>query len=250
MEHTAEATGATVEKALDVLHHLHGAGRACGPSEIGRALQLPRSTVHRLLAALGRRGFVEPDPRGHYRPGIALVALGVGVLEREPVVVAARPVLERYAGELGETLFLAAARAGRIVVLDKEEGTGFLRASPRVGEEIPAHATAIGKLYLAFAPEQVRMPASLEAFTPRTRARASDLAREVARARGAGTAENREELAPGLAGIAAPVRLGGRMLAAVAVYGPAARMRERARFARGITAAAAEIAARLEGGRP
>ncbi len=241
---------ATVEKALDVLHHLHGAGRPCGPSEIGRALELPRSTVHRLLAALGRRGFVETDPRGHYRPGIALVALGVGVLEREPVVAAARPVLESYAERLGETLFLAAARAGRIVVLDKEEGTGFLRAAPRVGEEIPAHATAIGKLFLAFAPDQVRLPERLTEFTPRTRALASDLAREVERVRAAGFAENREEWIPGLAGVAAPVRVGGRMLAALAVSGAAARMRERARFAAGITAAAAEVGARLQGGRP
>jgi DNA-binding IclR family transcriptional regulator len=241
---------ATVEKALDVLHHLHGAGRPCGPSEIGRALDLPRSTVHRLLAALRHRGFVEPDPRGHYRPGIALVALGVGVLAREPVVAAARPVLETYAERLGETIFLAAARAGRIVVLDKEEGTGFLRASPRVGEEIPAHATAIGKLFLAFAPEQIRLPESLPAFTPRTRSRASDLAREVERARAAGVACNREEWIPGLAGVAAPVRVGGRMLAALAVSGPAARMRERAHFAAGITAAAAEVAARLQGDTP
>jgi len=174
----------------------------------------------------------------------------VGVLEREPVVAAARPVLESYAERLGETIFLAGARAGRIVVLDKVEGTGFLRASPRVGEEIPAHATAIGKLFLAFARDQVRLPDTLDAFTPRTRARASDLAREVERVRAAGFAENREEWIPGLAGLAAPVRIGERMLAALAVSGPAARMRERARFAAGITAAAAEVAARLQGGRP
>src|SRR5262245_4924486 len=181
---------ASIEKALDVLRHLHVQGRGSGPSEIGRALELPRSTVHRLLAALGRRGFVEVDARGHYRPGIALVALGVGVLSREPVVVAARPVLERYARELGETIFLAGARGVRIFVLDKEEGEGFLRASPRVGAEIPAHATAIGKLHLAFAPDRIDLAHSLEPFTPRTRTAERDLAREVSRVREAGFAEN------------------------------------------------------------
>jgi IclR family transcriptional regulator, acetate operon repressor len=239
---------ASIEKALDVLRHLHAHARPCGPSEIGRALELPRSTVHRLLAALGRRGFVEQDERGLYRPGIALVALGLGVLEREPVVAAARPVLEREAEALGETMFLAAARGGRILVLDKVEGPGFLRAAPRVGAEIPAHATAIGKLYLAFAPDEVQVETSAAPFTARTRTGRA-LAREVARARALGVAENREEWIPGLAGVAAPVRLGGRMVGALSATGPTARMREREHFCARVIAAAQDVSARLEGTR-
>jgi DNA-binding IclR family transcriptional regulator len=239
---------ASIEKALDVLRHLHAHGRACGPSEIGRALELPRSTVHRLLAALGRRGFVEQDARGLYQPGITLVALGLGVLDREPVVAAARPVLEREAELLGETMFLAAARGGRIVVLDKVEGPGFLRAAPRIGAEIPAHATAIGKLYLAFAPEQVQLEAPAPIFTPRTRT-GSALAREVARVRTLGVADNREDWIPGLAGVAAPIRLGGRMVGALSATGPAARMREREHFCTRVVAAAQDVSARLEGAR-
>jgi DNA-binding IclR family transcriptional regulator len=244
----ASVPTASIEKALDVLRHLHAQGKACGPSEIGRALELPRSTVHRLLAALGRRGFVEQDPRGHYQPGIALVALGLGVLEREPAVAAARPVLEREAEALGETMFLAAARAGRIVVLDKVEGPGFLRAAPRVGAEIPAHATAIGKLYLAFAPEHVQLETPPPIFTPRTRTGRA-LAREVARVRTLGVAENREDWIPGLAGVAAPIRLAGRMVAALSATGPAARMREREHFCARMVAAAQDVSARLEGTR-
>ena len=239
---------ASIEKALDVLRHLHAHARPCGPSEIGRALELPRSTVHRLLAALGRRGFVEQDARGGYRPGMALVALGLGVLEREPVVAAARPVLEREAEVLGETMFLAGARAGRILVLDKVEGPGFLRAAPRVGAEIPAHATAIGKLYLAFAPDEVELATAAPTFTARTRTGRA-LARDVARVRALGVAENREEWIPGLVGVAAPVRLGGRMVGALSATGPSARMRARERFCTRVMAAAEDVSARLEGTR-
>src|SRR4029077_15223372 len=88
MEHSA----ATVEKAIDVLFHLHERVEPWGVSELSRALRLPKSSVHRLLVSLRRRGLVESDERGRYRPGIVLVALGLGVLEREPLVVAARPV--------------------------------------------------------------------------------------------------------------------------------------------------------------
>ena len=172
----------TIDKALELLFHLHEQGGARGVSELGRALELPKSTAHRLLASLAKRGLVEQDARGRYQPGIALLALGLGVLEREPLVAAARPLVERLAEELGETIFLSGARAGRLFVLDKQEGTGFLRAAPRIGAEIPAHATAIGKLYLAFAPESLRpLESQLEKYTRDTIADSGALAKEVER---------------------------------------------------------------------
>jgi DNA-binding IclR family transcriptional regulator len=245
MRAASEAAG-TVEKAIDVLFHLHAEAAPCGVTEIGRALGMPKSSTHRLLAALGRRGLVERDERGRYRPGIGLVALGLGALEREPVVVAARPVLEAEAEALGETVFLVAARAGRLVVLDKAEGTGFLRAAPRVGSSVPPHATAVGKLFLAFAPELVAVPERpLERFTERTAVDPTALEREVALARERGFAENREEWISGLAVVAAPVSSGGRMVGAIAVAAPAPRFE--ALVARRTCEAAARVAARLEG---
>lgn len=219
---------------------------------IGRALGLPKSSAHRLLAALGRRGLVERDAGGRYRPGIGLVALGLGVLEREPVVAAARPVLEEEAERLGETVFLVAARAGRLRVLDKAEGTGFLRAAPRVGAEVPVHATAAGKLFLAFAEEAIPAPAGrLEAFTPETRTSRRAVAAEVARARRDGFAVNRDEWIPGLSVVAAPVIAKGRMAAALAVAAPSPRLHALGweRVARRIVAAGRRAAERLEGTR-
>src|SRR5512134_1001677 len=105
----SETTTSTVEKSIEVLFHLHGAAEPLGVSALGRSLGLPRSTVHRLLAPLLRRGLVERDGSGRYRPGFALVALGLGVLRGDPLVAAARPVLEAEAQDLGETVFLTAA---------------------------------------------------------------------------------------------------------------------------------------------
>jgi DNA-binding IclR family transcriptional regulator len=244
-----EAIG-TVEKAVDILFHLHAAPAAQGVTAIGRALGMPKSSAHRLLAALSKRGLVERDRRGRYRPGIGLVALGLGALEREPVAVAARPVLEAEAAELGETVFLVGARAGRLVVLDKAEGTGFLRAAPRVGSSVPVHATAVGKLFLAFAPEAVELPdRDLEPFTPETRTSRAALEREVERARSRGFAENREEWIPGLAVIAAPVLVAGRLAGAIALAASAQRLEVLGpdRVAARTRAAAQRVAARIEG---
>jgi DNA-binding IclR family transcriptional regulator len=177
------------------------------------------------LAVLARRGLVERAERGRYRPGVGLVALGLGVLDREPIVVAARPVLEAQAAALGETFFLVAARAGELVVLEKAEGTGFLRAAPQVGAVVPAHATAVGKLYLAHAPESLE-PGVLERFTERTLTVRAELEAEVEAARAQAFAVNRDEWIVGLTVYAAPIWIGERMVGAVALAAPSARADE------------------------
>lgn len=244
-----ETTTSTVEKSIDLLFHLHGAGEPLGVSALGRALGLPKSTAHRLLGPLLRRGLVERDGSGRYRPGFGLVALGLGVLRGDPLVAAARPVLEAEAQALGETVFLTAARAGQIAVLEKAEGRGFLRAAPQVGGTVPVHATAVGKLQLAFAPDEIVMARSFEEFTPATPATPEALAREVELARRRGFAENRDEWIPGLAVVAAPVLVAGRLVAAISIAVPTARLvdLDPVLLAERAVAAAGRVAARLSG---
>ena len=250
MSAPAEFAG-TIDKALELLFHLHErGGAALGVSELGRALELPKSTAHRLLASLARRGLVERDAHGRYQPGIALLALGLGVLEREPLVTASRSLVERAAEDLGETIFLSSARAGRLYVLDKQEGTGVLRAAPRVGGEIPAHATAIGKLYLAFAPESLRpLESPLPRFGPATLCEPRALAREVERVRARGWAGMRNEWIPDLAGIAVPIRSGTRLLGALAAAGPTAHFdgSHEEKFRSALLESARAIESRLSG---
>lgn len=242
----------SIEKALDLLQALHDAAEPRGPSALARALGLPKSTVHRLLAPLVRRGLVERDARGACRPGFALVALGLGVLRSDPLVAAARPSLEAEARALGETVFLTAARGGRIAVLEKAEGAGFLRAAPQVGATVPVHATAVGKLFLAFAPGEVQLDEPLAAYTSATCVDPAALALEVTIARAAGFAVNRDEWIVGLAVVAAPVLVGGRMLGALALAAPSARVDAVGAQSIGahLAAAAEGVAARLAGNAP
>ena len=187
------------------------------------------------------------------------MALGVGALDREPIVAAARPVLESESQALGETVFLVAARAGRIIVLDKSEGEGFLRAAPRVGSTVPVHATAVGKLYLAFGNGSVEAPTGdLARFSDQTLTDRAALDAAVARAAERGFAENSDEWIPGLSVIAAPViatasviaaASAARMLGALAVAAPTPRMQSLGcdEMGRRMRAAAARVAARFEG---
>lgn len=250
MEHSA----ATVEKAIDVLFHLHERAEPWGVSELSRALKLPKSSVHRLLTALRRRGLVEHDERGRYRPGIVLLALGLGVLEREPLVIAARPVLEAAAAELNETFFAVAARAGTLTVLDKVEGKGFLRAAPHVGQTIPVEATAVGRLYLAYAPSALQPATPVLAKLPTRAAKGRQLAttdeRELSLVRRRGYAENVAGWIEGLAVYAGPVFLRTRMVGAIAVALPTPRLTQidRKVVIESVVRAASQVSARMAGG--
>jgi DNA-binding IclR family transcriptional regulator len=159
-------------------------------------------------------------------------------------------VLESEAGRLGETVFLTAARTGAVVVLDKVEGTGFLRAAPQIGSTVPLHATAVGKLYLSHAPESVVLGEEpLTAFTRSTTTSRATLAAELERVRQRGYAENREEWIPGLSAIAAPVLVADRLVAALALATSSPRfdVLQRSAVASRIVEAAQRIVDRMEG---
>jgi DNA-binding IclR family transcriptional regulator len=251
-----EAAATSVEKAVDLLFHLRDVAEPQGVTAIGRALGLPKSSAHRMLRSLGRRGLVERDERGRYRPGMGLLALGLGIVDREPIAAAARPVLEAQALALGETFFLVVARAGELVVLDKAEGTGFLRAAPQVGSRVPVHATAAGKLYLAFAPDQIAVAprpgegSALPSFTRQTAVDSQALEAEVRRVRGRGWASNRDEWISGLSVLAAPVLRRGRVAGVVALGAASANFEALGgeRLSEQVALAAGTIAERLAGG--
>ncbi len=238
----------TIDKALDALFLLGNSQGALRLSDLARELGMPRSSAHRTLAPLLRRGLAEQDDSGRYRAGFGLLALGLVVANREPLVAAAKPVLEAAAAELGETFFLVVARAGQLLVVEKAEGDGFLRASPRLGSAVPVHATAVGKLYLAHAPEQVAA-AELTRFTPRTLRARKLLEAEVELVRQQGWASNIEEWQPGLCVVGAPVFAGKRLAGAVALAMVASRFAAIGPTVatRRVRHAAEGIALRLEG---
>ncbi len=211
---------------------------------------MPKASAHRLLRELQFRNLVKQDDRGMYGLGVGLLALGLGASRAEPLVRVARPILQNAAARVGETFFLVAERAGELVVLDKAEGAGFLRISPRIGAQIPVHATAVGRLYLAFAPERVQLDESrLTSFTRRTPSTPTKLRRSVAQVRRDGVAASDEEWVQGLSAVAAPVFFAGRLLGAVVVACVAPRYKELgpASLIQAVTRASQQLANELEG---
>jgi DNA-binding IclR family transcriptional regulator len=204
----------TVHKALKLLDALYRAGGRSSLAELAKAIGMPKPTVHRLLASLALFDVVQRDQEGMYALGIGLMRWGLGAQRVDPLVRLARPFLERAALEFGETFFAVGARAGRLFVLDKVEGTGVLRATPNVGEAVPIENTASGRLYLGLAPDRVNAALS---------GRQKDI-EVIKRAVKRGYDTNQGEWLTGVSVVAAPVIVHGELLGCIACAGASANL--------------------------
>jgi DNA-binding IclR family transcriptional regulator len=218
----------SVDRAISVLEILARRGEA-RVTEVAAEISVHKSTAFRLLSALEERGLVEQNhDRGKYRLGFGILRLAGAVSSRMDLTRYGRPVCERLAGEIGETVNIAVARAHYAVNVDQVPGAAAITALNWVGQLTPLHATSSGKVLLAhLSPArrtEVMAQAGLKRYTPATITTARKLGRELAAARRDGYATTVEEYEVGLNAIAAPIRSQqGEVVAAVSASGPAYR---------------------------
>ncbi len=179
---------AAVERAAALLGAL-AAGGELGTNELARRAGLHPSSVSRLLATLVDAGLVEHVAEtGRYRLGLRLVELGNAVLARLDLREVARPHLRALAEETGETVTLSAPGDPDAITVDFVLSASSVQSVARVGRPSLAHATATGKVALAFGEVELP-PGRLTAFTERTIDDRGALAREVERVREQGWAK-------------------------------------------------------------
>lgn len=215
---------------------------------------MPKSSVHRLLQSLVSRGMVTRGGAGDYQLGSALVGLGDVARRSDALLAASEPALRSAARDTGQSCFLVVARERHLEVALVAEGSGFLRAMPTVGERVPVHASASGRLYLAFEDAQVGLPQGerWERFTQATPASLRALRRRVREARARGYDTNVAEWMPDVAVVAAPVRVGDGLVGTVALAASLSHFAREgeAQLARVVLHAARQIGDQLRLGHP
>lgn len=198
-------------------------------SDASRALGVSPSTASRLMAMLQYRGFATQDPRTRaYRPGPALVDIGLAAVSRIDARRIVRPFLEALAREVDETAHFVVLDGTDAVFLDGVESTRSVKTTLRIGHRRPAHAISGGKALLATLPEpelRRRYPSGrLARLTPETIATRAELERELAAVRAAGYATNIRESDPEVAGLAVAIpHPGGLAAGALTVSLPTSR---------------------------
>ena len=218
---------ASVTRALALLDEVARSEDGLGVNELARRIGVNASTASRLLGTLEDAGFVERSADGPYRLGLKLVALSDRVLGQLDVRDRARPWLTWLVEETGETATLSVPGGGQAITVDFVPSSSSVVSMARVGRPSVAHATAAGKVMLAFGSAVLDVDAQgqLTAFTERTITDPGELAAELEAVRASGIAEAVGEREPDLNALAVPV-MGRRdeLVAILGLQGPAARL--------------------------
>lgn len=221
----------SVDRAVSVLEILAQRGNA-GVTEVAAEIDVHKSTAFRLLSALEARGLVEQTgERGKYALGFGVVRLAGAVTGRIDVVQQGRPVCDRLAQELSETVNIAVLQKRYTVNLYQARGPGAITAHNWVGHLTPSHATSSGKILLAHLPAEefteLLAETGMKRMTARTVTSKAALRKDLAKTRECGYSVTVEEYEIGLHAMAAPIRSqDGVVVAALSASGPAYRLTE------------------------
>ena len=212
----------SADRALAILSAFSAARPQVGVSELAVELGMHKSTVSRLLAVLQARGLVRRDG-DRFSPGPELARLGALAVRSLSLSQVAREPLERLAEETGETVNLAVRQGDQALNVYQVQTAHVVGVTDWTGRGAPLHATANGKVLLAF--RDGSLPNELPALTPSTITDREALRAELDLVARRGFATAVEELELGLHAVAAPVFDGfGSCVAAVSVSGPSYRL--------------------------
>ncbi|SEB25048.1 IclR family transcriptional regulator C-terminal domain-containing protein [Variovorax sp. YR216] len=230
---SGDGTGA-LEKALDVLDAVGSSPQGLSQSEVADRLDLPRTTVYRLLATLINRGLLRRDPlRKVYCLGFRCFEMAKQAYAMPDLVAAAAAELRALRDLTGETSYLATLDGREVISLERCDGAHSQRSAAALGERKPLHCTSQGKAILSAMTDEERdaivRELTLKPLTPLTITDRRRLHAELRIARARGYAIDDEEIVLGVRCVGAPVKdSSGEVRGAISVAGPAWRLtRER-----------------------
>jgi DNA-binding IclR family transcriptional regulator len=178
-------------------------------NELSARTGLPLSTAHRLVTELVEWGGLERCEGAGYRVGLRMWELGSLAPRGESLRDVALPVMQDLFEGTKENVHLAVRQDDQALYIEKIAGSGALAVKSRRGGRLPLHATGVGKVLLAFAPDEVRaqiLGSGLARFTRHTVVEPGRLARVLDGVRESGIAVAYEELTVGSLSVAAPIR--------------------------------------------
>ncbi|MEJ2097398.1 MAG: IclR family transcriptional regulator [Deltaproteobacteria bacterium] len=179
-------------------------------SEILAALDLPKSSVHRILKELTELGYLTFNPETkRYFGSLRLASLGAEVMSHFQLRDHVRPHLLALHRETEHTTNLGVLDGTRGVFVDKIESKDFgIKLFSEIGKTFPLHCTGLGKVLLAFSSDHIvekLLQAPLSALTEKTITDPEVFKQELALIRDRGYAVDNEEITRGIMCVAAPV---------------------------------------------
>jgi len=196
--------------------------------ELSEKSGLYKSRIHRLCGTLVALGFLTRMPTSSYRLGPKLMTLGKIYENTNTLVTISRSIMKQLADVTGESVALFQLDGETSFCLSREYGSSSLVFSIQEGDNMDLHASAVGRILLAFGPkelpEKILSQPTFEKFTSKTITSPKKLAKELSIAKTKGYAINRGERELEVAAIAAPIfDFESKVESALAIVGPVQR---------------------------
>lgn len=214
----------SLERGLAILSCFSADRPVRGIADLADELGMSRSTTHRYVVTLVALGYLEQDAQRKYRLGLRVTDLGMSALNSMSLREHAHPYLEDLRRETNFTVNLAILDGSEVLYVDRvrasRAGQHKIDFDLHAGSRLPAYCTALGKLLLAYLPEEeqraVLASLKLTKTGPNTITSKKTLKAELESIHDEGIAVDDEEIAPDIQAIAVPVRSsGGEVIAAV-----------------------------------
>jgi len=219
----------SVQRCLRLLSLFAQAPGGLSASEVAKQSGLPVSTVHRFLVNLENAGFLAYNSSEKYHLGISSFSIGHAALAQLDIRRLSFPYLQTLNQNTRETIHLTVRHGLSAVYVEKLDSPEKLRIFSRIGASVPLHCTAVGKVLLAYLPqnelERTLQQLELRRLTPSTIGDLLELERHLQRVRKNGYAFDLEEHEPHIRCVAAPIwDHRGAVNASLSLTAPAVRM--------------------------
>ena len=231
MESSSPSRGASsAERTLRLLQYLAQGSQSVPLAELSSALDLPKATAHRMCQMLLELGMIANDVNEKaFLIGPALRRLAVDTLTHGTLSALRHTVLDDLVDTVGETCNFTTLSGSSVLYLDRVETRHAWRLTINVGERVPIHCTASGKLFLAYMPSTKRnyllRNIELHKLTENTVTDPVTLRAKLNTIASTGYSEDHEEFIAGLVAVAVPVfDSNNEVCAAVAMHAPTSRV--------------------------
>ena len=218
-----------LQRGLRLLHLFSESPQGLTAKQVAALSRLPVSTVHRFLANLVTAGFLNRDGEGTHQLGIACFSIGQAAVNQLDIRRLSLPYLRELNQQTRETIHLTVRHGLSAVYVEKLESSEPLRIHSRIGAAVPLNCTAVGKVMLAYMPEDERdrvLPKlDLKRLTPNSVGNVQELKTELYRVRKNGYACDMEEHELHIRCVAAPIwDHTGNVQASLSITAPTLRM--------------------------
>jgi len=215
---------ASLDKSLKLIDTLSKNPRGMSLSQLSEVLDYPKSTVHHILSTLLPYAYISQDPETKkYSLGFKFLSIGKGILDNIDVRRTAHRYLLELHEQCKEAVHLAILRDGKVIYIDKIDTHGMVSLATYIGYRTDPHAAAGGKVLLSELSRKeildIYRENPLKTYGKNTITSLPRLFEELEKVKKQGYAIDDEEYYEGIRCVAAPVRAGWKVVAAVSITG-------------------------------